>query len=152
MHRRAGGERSLATAIEAFEKPRPTFQSHGAPLPSCNLLFRPLLRNYNTSFSARNGALTPLHAIQEADGANAQGEDIARVKTQRLGGSAASEAAPNFAAALEDPVGFVRVWAAAALAQVAPSGRELVAVPIAELGASINGAERVVVSAVKQRG
>ena len=30
------------------------------------------------------GALTPLHAIQQADGANAQGERIVRVETQRL--------------------------------------------------------------------
>src|SRR5260370_9427045 len=32
MHRRAGGQRGLATAIEAFEKPRAALQSHGAPL------------------------------------------------------------------------------------------------------------------------
>ena len=36
-------------------------------------------------------------------------------------------------AALQDPVAFVRVWAAAALARVAPSGGELVTVLIAEL-------------------
>ena len=44
-------------------------------------------------------------------------------------GPAALEAVPDLAAALQDPVGFVRVWAAAALARVAPSGGELVAVP-----------------------
>jgi len=49
-------------------------------------------------------------------------------------GPAASEAMPDLAAALEDPVGFVRVWAAAALARVAPSGGESVTVLIAELG------------------
>ncbi len=48
-------------------------------------------------------------------------------------GPAASEAVVNLAAALEDPVGFVRVWAAAALAQVAPSRGESVTVLIAEL-------------------
>jgi hypothetical protein len=31
MHRRAGGERGLATAIEAFEKPRAAPQGHSAP-------------------------------------------------------------------------------------------------------------------------
>jgi hypothetical protein len=49
-------------------------------------------------------------------------------------GPAASEAVPDLAAALEDPVAFVRVWAAAALARVVPSGREPVTVFIAELG------------------
>jgi hypothetical protein len=32
MHRRAGGERGLATAVEDFEKARAAVQSHGAPL------------------------------------------------------------------------------------------------------------------------
>ncbi len=49
-------------------------------------------------------------------------------------GPAATEAVSDLAAALQDPVGFVRVWAAAALARVAPSGGELVTVLIAELG------------------
>src|SRR5271166_3789060 len=31
LHRSAGGERGLATAIEAFEKPRAALQSHSAP-------------------------------------------------------------------------------------------------------------------------
>ena len=49
-------------------------------------------------------------------------------------GPAATEAASDLAAALQDPVGFVRVWAAAALARVAPLGGESVTVLIAELG------------------
>jgi HEAT repeat protein len=40
----------------------------------------------------------------------------------------------DLAAALRDPVGFVRVWAAAALARVAPPSGESVTVLIAELG------------------
>src|ERR1700747_3845056 len=49
-------------------------------------------------------------------------------------GPAATEAVSDLAAALQDPVGFVRVWAAAALARVAPPGGESVTVLIAELG------------------
>src|SRR5215831_7949056 len=49
-------------------------------------------------------------------------------------GPAATEAVSDLAAALQDPVAFVRVWAAAALARVAPSGRESVTVLIAEMG------------------
>ncbi len=49
-------------------------------------------------------------------------------------GPAATEAVSDLAAALQDPVAFVRVWAAAALARVAPSGGESVTVLIAELG------------------
>ncbi len=37
-------------------------------------------------------------------------------------GPAATEAVSDLAAALQDPVGFVRVWAAAALARVEPPG------------------------------
>ena len=40
----------------------------------------------------------------------------------------------DLSAALQDPVEFVRVWAAAALARVAPPGGESVTVLIAELG------------------
>ena len=49
-------------------------------------------------------------------------------------GPAATEAVSDLAAALQDPVGFVRVWAAAALARVAPPRGESVTVLIAELG------------------
>jgi HEAT repeat protein len=48
-------------------------------------------------------------------------------------GPAATEAVSDLAAALQDPVGFVRVWAASALARVAPPGGEAVTVLIAEL-------------------
>src|SRR6201982_2459532 len=47
---------------------------------------------------------------------------------------AAPEAVSDLAAALQDPVGFVRVWAAAALARVAPPAGESVTVLIAGLG------------------
>ena len=40
-------------------------------------------------------------------------------------GPAATEAVSDLAAALQDPVAFVRVWAAAALARVAPPGGRL---------------------------
>jgi HEAT repeat protein len=49
-------------------------------------------------------------------------------------GPAAIEATSDLAAALQDPVAFVRVWAAAALARVAPLGGESVTVLIVELG------------------
>ena len=77
-----------------------------------------------TSIAGCLGALSSSDPIQRRLGAYGLGEI----------GPAASEATANLAAALEDPVAFVRVWAAAALAQVAPSGGELVAVLIAELG------------------
>jgi HEAT repeat protein len=48
-------------------------------------------------------------------------------------GPAATGAVSDLAAALQDPVGFVRVWAAAALARVAPSAKESVTTLIAEL-------------------
>jgi HEAT repeat protein len=48
-------------------------------------------------------------------------------------GPAAREAAPDLTAALQDPVRFVRVWAAAALARVAPSGGEAVGVLVANM-------------------
>jgi HEAT repeat protein len=70
------------------------------------------------------GALSSSDPLERRLGAYALGEI----------GPAASEAARKLAAALDDPVGFVRVWAAAALAQVAPSGGESVAVLMAELG------------------
>src|SRR5258707_9971009 len=60
---------------------------------------------------------------------------------RRLGAYALGEVGPtapgavsDLAAALQDPVGFVRVWAAAALARVAPPDGESVTVLIAELG------------------
>ena len=80
-----------------------------------------------TSIASLVSALSSSDPIQRRLGAYGLGEI----------GPAASEAAADLAAALEDPVGFVRVWAAAALAQVAPSGGELVAVLIAELGAEL---------------
>src|SRR5258706_3306962 len=49
-------------------------------------------------------------------------------------GPAATEAVSDLAAALQDPVAFVRVWAAAALARVAPSGGAPVTSLIAALG------------------
>ena len=77
-----------------------------------------------TSIAGWVGALSSSDPLQRRLGAYALGEI----------GPAASEAMPDLAAALEDPVGFVRVWAAAALARVAPSGGESVTVLIAELG------------------
>jgi HEAT repeat protein len=77
-----------------------------------------------TSIAGWVGALSSSDPLQRRLGAYALGEI----------GPAASEAVPNLAAALEDPVRFVRVWAAAALAQVAPSGGESVTVLIAEMG------------------
>ena len=77
-----------------------------------------------TSIAGWLGVLSSGDPLQRRLGAYAIGEI----------GPAASEAAPNLAAALEDPVGFVRVWAAAALAQVAPSYGGAVTVLIAELG------------------
>jgi HEAT repeat protein len=80
-----------------------------------------------TSIAGWMAALSSRDPLERRLGAYALGEI----------GPAASEAAPNLAAALEDPVGFVRVWAAAALAQVAPSGGVSVAVLIAELGSEL---------------
>ncbi len=77
-----------------------------------------------TSVAGWVGALSSSDPLQRRLGAYALGEI----------GPAASEAMPDLAAALEDPVGFVRVWAAAALARVAPSGGGSVTVLIAELG------------------
>jgi len=48
-------------------------------------------------------------------------------------GPAAPEAIPALAAALQDPVAFVRVWVASSLARVAPSHSESITVLIAEL-------------------
>ena len=77
-----------------------------------------------TSIAGWLEALSSSDPIQRRLGAYALGEI----------GAAASDAAPNLATAVEDPVGFVRVWAAAALAQMAPSGGETVGVLSAELG------------------
>ncbi len=77
-----------------------------------------------TSIAGLVGALSSSDPIQRRLGAYGLGEI----------GPTANEAAADLAAALKDPVGFVRVWAAAGLAQVAPSGEESVAVLIAELG------------------
>jgi HEAT repeat protein len=49
-------------------------------------------------------------------------------------GPAATEAMSDLAATLQDPVAFVRVWAAAALARVAPWVGKSVTVLITELG------------------
>ena len=68
--------------------------------------------------------LSSSDALQRRLGAYALGEI----------GPAATEAVSDLAAALQDPVGFVRVWAAAALARVAPPGGESVTVLVAELG------------------
>ena len=46
----------------------------------------------------------------------------------------ATDATSDLAAALQDPVAFVRVWAAAALARVAPAGGESVTVLTAKWG------------------
>ena len=48
-------------------------------------------------------------------------------------GPAAREAVPALVAALQDPVAFVRVWAASSLARLAPSRSESIVVLIAEL-------------------
>ncbi len=78
-----------------------------------------------TSIAGWTRALSSGDPLQRRLGAYALGEI----------GPAASEAMPALAAAAnEDPAGFVRVWAAAALARVAPSGGDSVAVLIAELG------------------
>src|SRR6201987_675580 len=77
-----------------------------------------------TSVADWAGELSSADPLQRRLGAYALGEI----------GPAASEAAPDLAAALKDSVGVVRVWAAAALALVAPSGAEPLAVLIAELG------------------
>jgi len=80
-----------------------------------------------TSIAGWMGALSSSDPLERRLGAYALGEI----------GPAASEAAPTLAAALEDPVEFVRVWAAAALAQVVPSGEVSVAVLIAELDSEV---------------
>ncbi len=82
--------------------------------------------NYlGTSVAGWVGALSGGDPLQRRLAAYALGE---------IGPAAEGEVAPLLASALEDSVGFVRVWAAAALAQVAPSRGESVAVLIAELG------------------
>jgi len=77
-----------------------------------------------TSIAGWAGELSSRDPLQRRLGAYALGEI----------GPAATEVASDLAAALQDPVGFVRVWAAAALARVAPPGGESVTVLIAELG------------------
>jgi hypothetical protein len=77
-----------------------------------------------TSIADWVGELSSSDPLQRRLGAYALGEI----------GPAATEAVSDLAAALQDPVGFVRVWAAAALARVAPPGGESVTVLIAELG------------------
>jgi HEAT repeat protein len=77
-----------------------------------------------TSIADWVGELSSSDPIQRRLGAYALGEI----------GSAATEAVPDLTAALQDPVGFVRVWAAAALARVAPLSGEAVTVLIVELG------------------
>src|SRR5215471_8417506 len=77
-----------------------------------------------TSIPERVGELSSRDPLQRRLSAYALGEI----------GPAATEAVSDLAAALQDPVGFVRVWAAAALARVAPPGGESVTVLIAELG------------------
>jgi HEAT repeat protein len=49
-------------------------------------------------------------------------------------GPAARQAEEQFAAVLDDPVNFVRVWAAAALAKVSPTDERSVAVLLEALG------------------
>jgi hypothetical protein len=77
-----------------------------------------------TSITDWVGELSSSDPLQRRLGAYALGEI----------GLAATEAESDLAAALQDPVGFVRVWVAAALARVAPPGGESVSVLIAELG------------------
>ena len=77
-----------------------------------------------TSIADWAGELSSRDPLQRRLGAYALGEI----------GPAATEAASDLAAALQDPIGFVRVWAAAALAGVAPPSGESVTVLIAELG------------------
>jgi HEAT repeat protein len=77
-----------------------------------------------TSIADWVGELSNRDPLQRRLGAYALGEI----------GPTATEAVSDLAAALQDPVGFVRVWAAAALARVAPPGGESVIVLIAELG------------------
>ena len=77
-----------------------------------------------TSIANWVGELSSTDPLQRRLGAYALGEI----------GPAATEAVSDLAAAIQDPVGFVRVWAAAALARVAPPGGESVTVLIAELG------------------
>ena len=77
-----------------------------------------------TSIADWVGELSSSDPLQRRLGAYALGEI----------GPAATESVSDLAAALQDPVGFVRVWAAAALARVAPPGEESLNVLIAELG------------------
>ena len=73
-----------------------------------------------TSIADWVGELSSSDPLQRRLGAYALGEI----------GPAATEAVSDLAAAVLDPVGFVRVWAAA-LARVAPPGGEAVTVLIA---------------------
>jgi HEAT repeat protein len=78
-----------------------------------------------TSIADWVGELSSSDPLQRRLGAYALGEI----------GPAATEAVSDLAAAaLQDPDGFVRVWAAAALARVAPPRGEAVTILIAELG------------------
>ena len=70
------------------------------------------------------GELSSSDPLQRRLGAYALGEI----------GPAATDAMSDLATTLKDPVGFVRVWAAAALARVSPLGGESATVLIAELG------------------
>jgi len=77
-----------------------------------------------TSITDWVGELSSRDPLQRRLGAYALGEI----------GPAAAEASSDLAAALHDPVAFVRVWAAAALARVSSPSGESVTVLIAELG------------------
>ncbi len=76
-----------------------------------------------TSVADWLGALSSRDPLRRRLGAYALGEI----------GPAAREAVPALAAALEDPVAFVRVWAASSLARVAPSRSESIVLLITEL-------------------
>src|ERR1700756_2386568 len=85
-----------------------------------------------TSVADWAGELSSSDPLQRRLGAYALGEI----------GPAATEAVSDLAAALQDPVGFVRVGAAAALARAGPPGGERVPYLLAELGnhlASVRG-------------
>jgi len=77
-----------------------------------------------TSITDWVGELSSRDPLQRRLGAYALGEI----------GPAAAEAASDLSAALQDPVAFVRVWAAAALARISSPSGESVTVLIAELG------------------
>ena len=75
-----------------------------------------------TSITDWVGELSSRDPLQRRLGAYALGEI----------GPAAAEAASDLSAALQDPVAFVRVWAAAALARISSPSGESVTVLIAE--------------------